>query len=138
MSYINLTVGVVAVAGAAQLVINATLPSVPPIVAHSLTYIDGTVYQDRTVTSEAEFFPAQWKSVIVDAATDRPVPGCSGSGFWPYKSGRITAEIPLDEWVGSDTCTPEYLRGLGGEYIPVASWYWGGESTEKEGAPFRP
>lgn len=138
MSGINLVVGGIGAAIALQLAALAVLPDVKPIVVHSLNYSDGIVHQDRSITAEGGTFPAEWRASIIDTVTQKPVPECSGSGFWPYKTGRQTAPIPLHEWVGSDACTPEYLRGLGGEYYPVASWHWGNEFITKSGPVFRP
>lgn len=138
MSTSNLIVGGVIVGGALQLVAWTVLPEEQPIRVHSLIYQDGVVYQDRTVTTEDEFFPAQWRAVIVSASNNEPISGCSGEGFWPYTAGRRVAQIPLSEWVGAEGCTPEYLRSIGGEFYPVASWYWGNDKTSQTGETFRP
>lgn len=138
MSTTNMIVGGAVVGGLLQLTLSLVLPEEKPIVVHSLRYEGGKVFQDRTITTEDEFFPAQWKAVIVSVETQRPVDGCSGQGFWPYPEGRKTAPIPLTEWVGSETCTPEYLQSLGGEFYPVAYWYWGNDKTDHTGETFRP
>lgn len=139
MSYANLAVGAILVAGALQLAVTTVVPDTRPIVVHSLNYVDGMIHQHRTVTTETGgFFPAQWRAFLVDADTKKAVEECSGAGFWPYESGTITAEMSLARWTGNEGCTVEFLRELGGEYCPVASWHWGNDSTSKQGDCFRP
>jgi hypothetical protein len=138
MSTANFVVGMSLAAAVTQATLTLILPEAPPIDVHSLTYKDGLVYQDRTVTADSDYFPAEWRASIVDHLTRIPVDGCVGSGFWNYPAGRKVAEVPLTEWVGSDTCTPEYLRGLGGEFYAVASWHYGNSSTIATGEPFKP
>lgn len=138
MSTAHLVAGVVGASVILQGLVSLALPDLPPIEVHSLTYKDGIVHQDRTVVAEGDTFPAEWRAFVMDANTKQPVDGCSGSGFWPYKAGRRVAEIPLPEWVGSETCTREYLASLGGEYYPLASWHWGNDGTSKKGKPFTP
>lgn len=138
MSTTNLVIGGAVFAGVFQVAILAITPEVPPIQVHDLGYSSGTIHQSRTITTKDDFFPAQWRATIVSVDTGKPVVGCSGSGFWPYKEGHVVADIPLPEWVGSDACTPEYLRSLGGEFKPVASWYWGNDKTSHVGPPFKP
>ena len=126
-----LLVGGVSVAGLNG-VIKAVLPEIPPIVAHSLEYKDGVILQDRTVTVEGDgVFWAQWEAQIVYAETGDAVPGCTGSGSWNYKAGTKTYEIPLAEWVGAASCTPEALPA--GCYKPVAAWAWGPDQTSAIG-----
>ena len=138
MSTAQLVVGVVAASAMVQGLVSLALPDVQPIVVHSLDYRAGVVHQDRTVNTDAEFFPAEWRASVIDADTKMPVEGCSGRGFWNYTSGRYTAPLDLPEWVGQDGCTPEYLRTVGGEFYPVASWHWGDEYTKKTGDKFKP
>ena len=138
MSTIHLAIGMTLAAGVTQAALMVVLPEPEAITVHSLTYIDGVVHQDRTVVAENETFPAEWRAFIMDADTKLPVDGCSGSGFWPYPKGRRVADIPLPEWVGSETCTREYLTALGGQYYPLASWHWGNDGTSKKGKTFTP
>lgn len=136
MSTSQFAVGFVAVLGLGQLALTSILPEPKPITVHSLTYEGGAIFQDRTVTAEDEFFPAQWRAYVMDAATDKPIPECTGEGFWPYKTGRGTFELPLAEWTGNAACTVEFLRSYGGEFYPVASWHWGNDFEKATGAVF--
>lgn len=138
MSTAHLAIGSVAVLAAAQGLLSLVLPDVSPIEVHSLQYSSGTMVQSRTVHAEGEFFPAEWRAEIHDADTGRPVEGCTGSGFWNYQTGHLDAEMTLMRWTGSDTCTPEYLRSLGGQFYPVASWHYGNDETAKRGRTFTP
>ena len=129
------TKSLTALAGCAAAFWAASMVLAPaPIEVHSLTYRDGIVIQDRTVTTDTDYFFAFWTAKIVQAESRIAVRHCQGDGSWPYSAGRIAAEIPLDEWVGSSSCTPDSLPP--GTYIPVASWSWGGDSTSHEGEPF--
>lgn len=139
MSTAQLVVGVVAASAMAQGLVSLALPDVSPIEVHSVEYNNGIVTQSRTVTAEGDFFPAEWRAKIYSASTNIPVDGCDGSGFWNYTTGYLDAPIPLHEWVGSDICTPEYLRSIGGEFYPMASWHWGNDQTKpKRGPNFKP
>jgi hypothetical protein len=136
MSTSQFAVGFVAVLGLGQIALTSVLPDPHPITVHSLTYVSGEIVQDRTVVAEGEFFPAQWRAYIVDAATDKPIPECAGEGFWPYKTGRAAFTIPLDKWTGNTACTVDFLRSYGGEFYPVASWHWGNDFEKATGATF--
>lgn len=136
MSTSQLAVGFVAVLGLGQLALTSVLPEPKPITVHSLTYQGGAIFQDRTVIAEDEFFPAQWRAYVMDADADKPIPECSGEGFWPYKTGRGTFELPLAEWTGNDACTVDFLRSYGGEFYPVASWHWGNDFEKATGPVF--
>jgi hypothetical protein len=125
--------------GAAPLIFLGTLaldvmtPAPPPIVVHDLHYDGGLIYQDRTVFGDGDpgGFYAQWTARLIDASTGDTVPGCAGEGAWTYQPGRIVKPIPLAEWVGSDECAPPP-----GQYVPIASWYWGYDQTSHQGQPF--
>ncbi|MBM1556656.1 hypothetical protein JQV19_08350 [Sulfitobacter mediterraneus] len=138
MSTAHLAIGSVAVLAAAQGLLSLVLPDVSPIEVHSLKYANGIMTQSRTVSADGEFFPAEWRAEIHDADTNKPVEGCAGSGFWNYQTGHLDAEMTLMRWTGSDTCTPEYLRSIGGRFYPVASWHWGNDGTSKKGGTFAP
>lgn len=126
-----LLVGGVSVAGING-VLKTVLPPIQPIVVHSLEYKDGAILQDRTVTVEGGgVFWAQWKAQIVYAKTGETVPGCTGSGSWNYKAGSKAYAIPLAEWVGAASCTPDALPV--GCYRPVAAWAWGTDQTSHIG-----
>lgn len=130
-------VGTIALALIGGVAVNLVLPGPQPIVVHSLTYSDGVVHQERTITTEQPAFFAAWTAQIVDAATGLPVPHCNGSGSWPYPAGYRVADIPLAEWVGNPLCTPESLDPTK-QYRPVAAWYWGEDQTSHSGQPFKP
>ena len=86
-------------------------PAPPPIEVHSIRYVDGVVFQDRTVTPESDS-PVRlmpWSAQVVFAGTGRAVQNCTGSGLWPYDRGRITAQFDLAEWTGRDQCRPDVL-----------------------------
>lgn len=125
--------------GAAPLIVIGTLaldvltPDPLPIVVHDLHYDDGMIYQDRTVIDDGNpgGFYAQWVARVVDARTGDTVPGCIGEGAWTYEPGRAIKPLPLTEWVGSADCAPPP-----GDYIPVASWYWGYSQTSHQGPVF--
>lgn len=136
MSTSQFAVGFVAVLGLGQLALTSVLPDPQPIVVHSLTYDAGMIIQDRTVTAEDQFFPAQWRAYIFDASTDKPIEECSGSGFWPYEAGRQSIPMSLQRWTGNTACTVDFLRSYGGEFYPVASWHWGNDFEKATGATF--
>ena len=138
MSYTNLAIGGAVVGLILQATVSSILPETKPIIVHDIFYADGLMYQDRTVTTDGGFFPAQWKAFIVDADTNKAVEECSGEGFWPYEAGRINVDMTLARWTGDDRCTVEFLRDLGGCFYPVASWYWGNDFTRAEGEEFCP
>lgn len=137
MSVANVVSGFAVGGALIHLAINVAFP-VPPIVVHSLNYKDGKIHQDRTITTDSNFFQARWDAFIISADTKRPVAGCSGTGSYPYPEGRKVADLSIPKWTGAKGCTPEYLRTIGGEFIPVAFWYWGEDSVDKEGPAFKP
>jgi len=85
------------------------LPAPPVIEVHSLSYSNGNVRQDRTVSGPGDVVLMSWSAQVVFAETGDPVPGCTGAGSWPYQTGRRAFEMPLSDWVGSPSCTPESL-----------------------------
>ena len=121
--------GAALIVGAIQLGVVPLLPSPPPIEVHSLVYEGGLMLQDRTVRTENDLFPASWRAAIYNAETDKPIEECVGSGFWNYTAGRNTFPIPVDEWVGRDECTVDFLRALNVDVYGVASWHWGDDHT---------
>jgi hypothetical protein len=137
MSATHVVTGFTLAAAIVQGVILVTFP-IPPIEVHSLNYDAGVIHQDRTITTDSEFFPAEWRATIISAETFLPVAGCTGRGFWNYTEGNRVAELALPVWVGQDGCTREYLQMIGGEFYPVASWHWGDEFTKQTGRKFRP
>ncbi len=101
------------VALAMSLVLSPLMPQ-PPIVIHSLTYDDGVVIQDRTVTTDGPW-TGVWSADIIDTTTGEVAPNCHGEGVWDYAPGRKTPNIPFKEGVGNLLCElPE------GEYQLVA------------------
>lgn len=129
-----LGVGIVAAVVAITLK-TALSPFAPiPLDVHSLVYEAGTVFQDRTITTDGTAFYAQWAAAVIDVATGDPVPWCSGSGSFPYQPGHKVKEFPLATWVGNENCTPENLNP--GTYFLRASWQWGTEQTSKDSEPF--
>lgn len=87
----------------------------PPIIVHSLTYHEGRVTQDRTVT-RGPAWVAQWQAAVVDDLSGEVVPNCKGDGFWPYPKGRSAPTMSLGEWVGNPLCRlppgTYYLRAI--------------------------
>lgn len=104
------------------------------ISVESLEYHDGYVRQTRTVRSSTPLFYAFWAAAIIDADTGKAAQGCEGGGSWPYEAGEKTVDIPLEVWVGSETCTPESLPP--GDYFPRAVWSWGTDQTGHDGEIF--
>lgn len=132
MSTLNLSLGVAFVSGALSVVVGAILPELQPIEVHALTYSDGIIHQERTITADGDIFFASWKAQILDADTMGVV--CEGQGTWNYPVGYKVADIPLAEWVGQDSCTPDSLPA--GEYIPRAVWFWGSDQSTQTGEVF--
>ena len=121
MHFTHIALGGAAIIGAIQFAIveplkRVVLPPGPPIVVHSIEWRDGSIVQDRTVTSDGKF-TAAWQAEIRDVATGLPVPGCYGSGVWGYEPGRIAPEIPLAEWVGNSDCRLDI-----GRYQAIATY----------------
>ena len=131
MSATQLAFGLPLEATAISLVVGAALPDPPPIVVHSLTYRDGVIHQDRTVTADGGLFYATWQAEIIAPDGERV---CQGQGPWNYEGGRMVANLPLDVWSGDVGCLERLQRGVA--YEPVASWYWGSSQTSKRGAKF--
>lgn len=107
---------------AASWAIDLAVPAPPPITVHSLSYDAGLVTQDRTVIADGEVMLMTWGAQVVNAATGEPVPGCTGSGTWPYEAGRREFSMPLDRWVGSLACLPGMLEP--GQYYLRAVYSW--------------
>lgn len=128
----QMLIGGTVIAGLASLAASPFLPSVPPIQIHALMLRDGKVIQSRTVTADGEKFFAKWQAQIEDAETGAIV--CEGSGSWNYDVGKMDVEMTLERWVGQDDCTYESLPD--GEYVPVATWYWGSDQTSYKGQEF--
>lgn len=108
MHFTQIAVAGIAVIGAIQIALveplkRTVLPPQPPIIVHSLEWRAGVIVQDRTVTSIGKF-TAAWDAEIRDVTTGLVVPGCKGSGVWPYDPGRASHNIPLAEWVGNSEC----------------------------------
>ena len=121
MHFTHIALGGVAIIGAIQFAIvdplkRVVLPPEPPIIVHSLEWRNGSIIQDRTVTSDGKF-TAVFQAEIRDVATGLAVPGCSGSGVWTYAPGRIAPEIPLVEWVRNPDC-----KLGGGQYQAFATY----------------
>ena len=114
--------------------LSAVLPQPKPIVVHSLTFKDGMMHQDRTVTVEdGEVFFARWEAKVVDAYSGDLIPGCKGGGVWNYTKGHKVYVDTLENWVGSEACTYESLEP--GAYKGVAAWYWGTDQTSQTSEP---
>jgi len=115
-------------------VLQGVLPSPAPIVVHKLEYLDGDVFQDRTITSDVPFF-ISWAAQVVFADTNSIVPWCAGSGANPYPPGHKIVSFPLEDWTGKPgVCTPDSLPD--GEYKLAVAWRWGDETTGAESAVF--
>ena len=113
----------VVVGGAAALAVSAVLGFVlpkAPIVINALSYAEGMVTQDRTVTGKGEVFFMGWSAEVVNMATGDPVPWCIGQGSYNYRTGRRVVEFTLPDWVGNAACLPESL--LPGRYQLRAIW----------------
>jgi hypothetical protein len=113
--------GTAVLAGVLSLAVGAVVPPpvAPPIVIHSIAYADGEVTQDRTVSSEGSY-TAAWTAEVRDFDTGYLVPGCQGSGVWPYPPGHKVVKMSLAEWVGSSQC-----RLPPGAYQLVATYFAG-------------
>lgn len=131
MSVGHTITGLAALGLGAQLLLTAILPDVKPITVHSLTYSEGIIEQDRTITTDAPFFYATWRAQIIDAGTGKAVPGCVGSGSWNYTQGRSAIAMPVKVWVGSDDC-----ELTAGSYRPIAAWLWGSDQEVHRGEVF--
>lgn len=132
MSLTQTLAGIGVIAGGLVALTGVVIPKVPPIEVHVLEYEAGMVHQDRTVTTDAEFFHASWVAQIQDSG-GRVI--CTGEGSWPYSAGTRIVDIPLDEWVGDEGCLD---RLTAGPYTPIASWFWGSDQTTHVGDPFMP
>lgn len=118
-----------------SLTVGSLIPEVPPINVHNLYFKGHVMVQDRTISASGDGeFSMQWSAKVVKAGTDDVVPGCVGSGWYTYPSGRKSAEMPLEVWVGSPICSYEYLPS--GQYEPVGSWAWGDSQVSKRGQLF--
>lgn len=127
----QLAIGVTFLAALGTAGIRAVLPAVEGIAVHQISYQDGMVTQDRTVTGTHDVFMAFWAANVTDVNTGLVVPGCEGDGSFAYPVGRATPEMPLQRWVGSDGCvlTP-------GTYELRGAWSWGDRQTVAKSAPF--
>lgn len=113
-------------------VLSALLPEPQPIQVHALQFDGGQIVQSRTVTFAGDVFFARWEAQVEDATSGEII--CQGSGTWNYKVGYLDARMPLARWVGQTDCTYESLPE--GDYVPVASWYWGSDQTSFRGDTF--
>lgn len=119
--------GILVVVGSA--ILQSILPGPSPIVVHSLSYENGFVTQDRTVSADDGVFFAQWRAEVVDVADDYPVANCSGSGSWNYPSGRSAPEMSLPVWTGNPLCDESQLPD---QFYLRATWVWGDDQTSGE------
>jgi hypothetical protein len=115
----------------------AILPHAPPITVHSISLdpVTGIVTQDRTATAKNWNDPVRlmnWAAQVVDLDTGNSIPGCTGSGSWPYKVGRVSADLPLEEWVGNERCR---LEGLDRTFFLRAVYSADGIQVVAESAP---
>jgi hypothetical protein len=110
------------------------IPEPKPIEVHSLHFDGSVMVQDRTVTTDGDVFFARWEAKLIDAYSGDLIPGCKGGAPWNYTAGHKVAEMPLEVWVGSETCTFESLEP--GAYKAVASWYWGTDQTSATSPAF--
>ena len=134
MSFSQTLIGGAGVFGVAMMAFNAVLPGPENIVVHSLEFDGLNVKQDRTVTAEGSHFWASWSASVI-GPDGKALDWCVGSGSWPYETGRKSFDIPLAQWVGSESCTPESLpRNV--ILTPVAVWNWGDQNTTYHGKPF--
>ena len=132
MSLTHTVAGVGVIAGGLVALTGLVIPEVPPIEVHALQYEAGVIHQDRTVTTESEYFFASWRAEIKDQSG---LIVCEGGGTWNYTAGQFVAAIPLDVWVGDEGCLE---RLTAGPYTPIASWFWGSDQTTHVGEPFTP
>lgn len=106
----------------------------PPtgIDVHSITFRDGAVpsiIQDRTVTAKHQL-AAIFDAKVYTSTANGLIPICSGGGGWPYSAGRVSANIPLDEWVADDGCYDRLPTGV--NIVACAVWHWGDGESDKE------
>lgn len=131
MSALNLTFGTAGVALALHLGLSAVLPEPKPIVVHDLRFDpeQSEMVQDRTVTTDHEFFYAHWVAQFLDE-DGRAV--CSGEGDWAYTAGRASARMSIQRWVGDEGC--QLVEGE--KYTARAAWLWGDDQEAKTSEPF--
>jgi len=136
MSMTNITVGFGALALITNLVVTTVFPIQSGITVYDVVYAGGQVSQDRLVRApdHNEAFFASWAATVINADTDDAVPWCDGRGSFPYKAGRKSVTMTLQEWVGSPTCTAESLPP--GNYFLRGVWYWGAAQTSKDSGIF--
>ena len=92
------------------------------IVIHSLTITNDpvvSIVQDRTVTATNALI-AEWKTEIT--ANGRRVDACSGSGFWPYSSGRKQPKFTFDEWTDRPGCWNALPTGQSLQACAIYTW----------------
>jgi hypothetical protein len=133
MSTVQAVAAGTGLAMAVSLALTAVLPAPHPITIHAITYSDGLVTQDRTVTGSAQTVFMGWAAKIVEASTGVVI--CSGADSFYYPTGRKVAQMPLDVWTGDPNCRPENLAP--GVYYPEAVYSWADNSVTARGDPFR-
>lgn len=109
---------------ALQVVGSTLLPSAPPIIVNGLAFEDGNVTQERMVPGTSAI-SAVWNAKVIDAVSGLPVDGCTGHGGWDYSPGPKIVTMPLNEWVGAQSC-----RLLPGTYQLFAEYKVGSWSTD--------
>jgi len=134
MSMTQTLIGGGALVLALNFAVQAILPQPTPIVVHGLTYLDGAVIQERTISTDQTAFYAQWAVTVENADTGESLIWCEGNGANAYPPGHRVVQFTLADWTGRTTCTPESLPP--GRYALRASWRWGGDGTSAKSEPF--
>jgi len=136
MSMTQTLIGGGAMVLALNFAVSAILPEPAPIEVHSLVYLAGEIYQERTITTDQPAFPILWTATVENADTGESVIWCEGNGVNGYPPGyRVVLFRSLADWTGRDECTVESLPP--GRYALRASWRWGeSNSTSAKSEPF--
>lgn len=129
------TIAAIALGGAIGLPMVGAVNTLAPqgITIHSLAYQGGAIIQDRTVNGSGPTFSMAYKATI-STPSNPAVAICAGSDGFPYRVGRITVTIPLDEWVNDPGCAERLQDGA--RYLPCAYWSFANVTTEACGKPF--
>lgn len=134
MSMTQTIIGGTALVLALNWAVGAILPEPIPIDVISLSYADGMVTQERTITTDQTAFYAQWAATVENADTGDSIRWCEGSGANAYPPGHRAVVFTLADWTGNQRCTPESLPA--GRYALRASWRWGEHSTSRKSEVF--
>lgn len=105
-----------------------------PIVLNTLSYSEGMMTVDRTVTTDKPAFFMRKSSQIVNTATGESIPECEGIKNENFREGRVKATVTMATWSGNPLCTPEVLGS--GQFVPLAVYIWGDHQKAFMGEPF--